>query len=196
MLGAADAGAGTGGYYRCTDAAAPERRAFLREKTAMPESFTVRPAARADVAAILAMIRELAEFEHLTHLCTATAAQLEQELFGADATAEALIAVSGGEPAGYAIYFHNLSTFLGRKGLYLEDLYVRPVHRHRGCGRALLIAVARIAAERSCARFEWMALDWNTPAIDFYEKLGAEQLKEWRLLRVTGDALRKLAALR
>ncbi len=162
----------------------------------MPESFTVRPAARADVAAILAMIRELAEYEHLTHLCTATAAQLEQELFGADATAEALIAVSGDEPAGYAIYFHNLSTFLGRKGLYLEDLYVRPVHRHHGCGRALLIAVARIAAERNCARFEWMALDWNTPAIDFYEKLGATQMKEWRLLRVTGDALRKLAALR
>jgi len=162
----------------------------------MPESFTVRPAARTDVAAILAMIRELAEYEQLTHLCTATAAQLEQELFGADATAEALIAVSGDEPAGYAIYFHNLSTFLGRKGLYLEDLYVRPAHRHHGCGRTLLIAVARVAAERNCARFEWMALDWNTPAIDFYEKLGAAQMKEWRLLRVTGDALRKLAGLR
>jgi GNAT superfamily N-acetyltransferase len=161
----------------------------------MPLSFTVRPAQRGDVAAILAMIRELADYEHLTHLCTATAAQLEQELFGTDATAEALIASSGDESVGYAIYFHNLSTFLGRKGLYLEDLYVRPAHRHRGCGRALLIAVARIAAERGCARFEWMALDWNAPAINFYEKLGATQMAEWRLLRVTGDALRKLAEL-
>ena len=162
----------------------------------MPPAFTVRPAQRSDVSSILKMIRELAEFEHLTHLCTATTAQLEQELFGPEATAEALIAESDGTSVGYAIYFHNLSTFLGRKGLYLEDLYVRPSHRHRGCGRALLIAVARIAAERSCARFEWMALDWNTPAIDFYEKLGAAQMKEWRLLRVTGDALKKLAAMR
>ena len=162
----------------------------------MPPTFTVRPAERGDIAAILAMIRELADYEHLTHLCTATDAQLEQELFGPDATAEALIAQSANEPVGYAIYFHTLSTFLGRKGLYLEDLYVRPAHRHLGCGRALLIAVARIAAERGCARFEWMALDWNTPAIDFYEKLGATQMAEWRLLRVTGDALRKLADLR
>ena len=162
----------------------------------MQNSFTVRPAERGDVAAILAMIRELAEFEHLTHLCTATAEQLERELFGENTTAEALIAASGDEPVGYAIYFHNFSTFLGRKGLYLEDLYVRPAQRHRGCGRALLIAVARIAAERGCARFEWMALDWNTTAIDFYEKLGASQMAEWRLLRVTGDALRKLAELR
>ena len=162
----------------------------------MTQTFTVRAAERGDVAAILAMIRELAEFEHLTHLCTATATQLEQELFGPDATAEALIAASGDEPVGYAIYFHNFSTFLGRKGLYLEDLYVRPAHRHRGCGRALLIAVARIATARSCARFEWMALDWNTPAISFYEKRGAAQMAEWRLLRVTGDALRRLAELR
>ena len=161
----------------------------------MTQTFTLRPAERGDVAAILAMIRELAEYEHLTHLCTATAAQLEEELFGPDATAEALIAADGDEPIGYAVYFHNLSTFLGRKGLYLEDLYVRPAHRHGGCGRALLIAVARIAAARGCARFEWMALDWNTPAIDFYEKLGATQMAEWRLLRVTGDALHKLAEL-
>ena len=162
----------------------------------MTPSFTVRPAQPADVAAILAMIRELAEFEHLMHLCTATEAQLEDELFSAHAAAEALVAVSGDEPIGYAIYFHNLSTFLGRKGLYLEDLYVRPAHRHLGCGRALLIAVARIAFERGCARFEWMALDWNTPAISFYEKLGAVQMTQWRLLRVTGDALKKLAEMR
>lgn len=161
----------------------------------MPHSFTVRPAVRADVAAILGMVRELAEFEHLAHLCTASEAQMTQELFGAKPVAEALIAESEGAPAGYAIYFHNLSTFLGRRGLYLEDLYVRPAQRHRGCGRALLLAVARIAHERNCGRFEWMALDWNTSAIEFYEKLGAEQLAEWRLLRVTGDALEKMAKL-
>lgn len=161
----------------------------------MPQPFTVRPAERADVPAIFAMIREFADFERLTHLCTATASELEKGLFGPDATTEALIAVSAGETAGYAVFFHNFSTFLGRKGLYLEDLYVRPSHRHHGCGRALLIAVARIAAERNCARFEWMALDWNTPAIAFYEKLGATQMAEWRLLRVTGDELRKLAEL-
>lgn len=161
----------------------------------MPQSFTIRPAVRADAAAILAMIRELAEFEKLTHLCTASEQQLADELFGAKPVAEALMALSAGEPAGYAIYFHNLSTFLGRRGLYLEDLYVRPAQRHRGCGRALLLAVARIARERNCGRFEWMALDWNTNAIDFYEKLGAQQLGEWRLLRVTSDALEKMAKL-
>ena len=162
----------------------------------MCETISVRPAQAGDVPAILGMIRELAEFEHLMHLCTATEAQLTQELFGPHATAEALLALSGDQVVGYAIYFHNFSTFLGRKGLYLEDLYVRPEHRHRGCGRALLIAVAKIAAARNCARFEWMALDWNTSAIDFYEKLGATQMAEWRLLRVTGDALQKLAELR
>jgi GNAT superfamily N-acetyltransferase len=162
----------------------------------MTDSFDVRAAERGDVTAILAMIRELAEYEHLTHLCTATTAQLEQELFGDEAAAEALIATSADEPVGYAIFFHNFSTFIGRKGLYLEDLYVRPSHRHHGCGRALLLAVARIAAGRNCARFEWMALDWNAPAIDFYEKLGAQQMPEWRLLRVTGDALTQMANLK
>lgn len=157
--------------------------------------FDIKPATPADVAPILSMIRELAEFEHLTHLCTADEKQLTDELFGADAVAEALIARDGNEPVGYAIFFHNLSTFLGRRGLYLEDIYVRPAFRHRGCGRALLIAVARIAHERKCGRFEWMALDWNTNAIEFYEKLGAQQLTEWRLLRVTGDAIGKLARL-
>ncbi|MDB5801418.1 MAG: acetyltransferase domain protein [Rhodocyclales bacterium] len=162
----------------------------------MSETFQVRAAERGDVGTILAMIRELAEYEELTHLCTATEDQLAAELFGPDAAAEALVAVAGGEAVGYAIFFHNFSTFLGRRGLYLEDLYVRPSHRHQGCGRALLLAVARIAAERRCARFEWMALDWNTPAIDFYEKLGATQMREWRLFRATGDALDALAKLK
>src|SRR4051812_19810215 len=162
----------------------------------MPHSFTIPPAGPAHVKTNFAMIPGPAHFEHLTHLCAATAAQLEEELFGKAAKAEALIALNGDEAVGYAIYFHNFSTFLGRGGLYLEDLYVRPAHRHLGCGRALLIAVARIAAERKCGRFEWMALDWNSSAIEFYEKLGAQQMAQWRLLRVTGDALRKLADMR
>ena len=162
----------------------------------MTQALTLRPATRADVPVLLMMIRELAEFEHLTHLCTATEGELAQELFAPGATAEVLLAFSADEAAGYALYFRNFSTFLGRKGLYLEDLYVRPPHRHRGCGRELLVAVARIAAQRGCARFEWMALDWNTAAIGFYEKLGARQMSEWRLMRVTGDALRALAEMR
>jgi GNAT superfamily N-acetyltransferase len=105
-----------------------------------------------------------------------------------------LIAREAGEAVGFALYFHNYSTFLGRKGLFLEDLFVRLAHRRRGCGRALLLAVARIAAERGCGRFEWMALDWNEPALDFYRQLGASEMSEWRLLRVTGDALTRLAA--
>ena len=162
----------------------------------MSERFEIRAAARGDVAAIHAMVRELAEYEKLTQLCVSTAAQIEQELFGDSHNAEALIAREAGEPVGFALYFHNYSTFLGRKGLYLEDLFVRPAHRRRGCGRALLLAVARIAAERGCGRFEWMALDWNEPALEFYRQLGASEMSEWRLLRVTGDALARLAASR
>ncbi len=159
----------------------------------MTDALLIRNATRTDVPALFAMVRELAEYEHLTHLCVATEAHLERELFGPEANSEALIGISGGEPAGFALYFHNFSTFLGRKGLYLEDLFVRPAHRHHGCGRALLTAVARIAAERGCGRLEWMTLDWNAPAIRFYEALGAKQMSEWRLFRVTGDALRKMA---
>ena len=162
----------------------------------MTDKFTLRKAERADIPAVLTMIRELAEYEHLTHLCTATETQLAQELCAPGATAEALIALTGEEPVGYAIYFHSFSTFLGRKGLYLEDLYVRPSHRHKGYGRTLLTALARIAVERGCARFEWMVLNWNKPAIDIYEKLGARQMGEWRLMRTTGDELHALADMR
>jgi len=168
----------------------------VNEDATMSERFEIRAASRGDVAAIHAMVRELAEYEKLTQLCVSTAAQIEQELFGDRRNAEALIAREAGEPVGFALYFHNYSTFLGRKGLYLEDLFVRPAHRRRGCGRALLLAVARIAAERGCGRFEWMALDWNEPALDFYRQLGASEMSEWRLLRVTGDALARLAASR
>ncbi len=159
----------------------------------MKDGLLIRNATRADVPALFAMVRELAEYEQLTHLCVATEAHLERGLFGPEANAEALIAMNGAEPAGFALYFHTFSTFLGRKGLYLEDLFVRPLHRHRGCGRALLTAVARIAAQRGCGRLEWMALDWNAPAIRFYEENGAKQMKEWRLFRVTGEALDEFA---
>ena len=159
----------------------------------MTDGFLVRNAARADVPALFAMVRELAEYERLTHLCVATEAHLERGLFGPEVNVEALIATRGAEPAGFALYFHTFSTFLGRKGLYLEDLFVRPPHRNRGCGRALLTAVARIAAQRGCGRLEWMVLDWNAPAIRFYEEIGAKQMKEWRLFRVTGEALDEIA---
>ena len=162
----------------------------------MSEPFSIRSAVRGDVAAIHSMIRELAEYERLADLCVATEAQIAQELFGPNSNAEALVASIDGEVVGFALYFHNFSTFLGRKGLYLEDLLVRPAHRRRGYGRALLLAVARIAQERGCGRFEWMALDWNEPAIGFYERLGAQQMSEWRLFRVTGEALSALAAMR
>ena len=153
----------------------------------------IRRAARADVPALLGLIRGLAEYERLTPLVTATEDGLAETLFGTQANAEALLAEVDGEPVGFALYFHNMSTFLGRRGLYLEDLFVLPSHRRRGIGKALLAECARIAHKRSCGRFEWMALDWNTPAIEFYKSLGASEMAEWRLFRMTGDALARLA---
>ena len=141
------------------------------------------------------MIRALADYEKLSHLVVATESLLERGLFGDGSRAEALVCRAGGETVGMALYSHNFSTFLGRKGLYLEDLFVKPEHRGRGYGKALLLALARIAVERKCGRFEWMVLDWNTPSIRFYESLGAVGMQEWRLFRVTGEALEKLARM-
>jgi GNAT superfamily N-acetyltransferase len=155
---------------------------------------SIRPAAPADVPVLLELIRGLAEYERLSHLVAADAATLERELFAPGANVEAVIGFADGEPVGFAVYFHNFSTFLGRRGLYLEDLFVQPAHRRRGYGRALLRHVARIAHARGCGRFEWMALDWNAPAIGFYTSLGAVEMAEWRLFRVTGEALARLAA--
>ena len=155
----------------------------------------IRPATHGDIPALLRLIRALAVYEKLEHLVVADEAQLERELFGEGSRAEALLCRAGGEAVGMAIYFHNFSTFLGRKGLYLEDLFVEPAHRGRGCGKALLLALARIAHERGCGRFEWMVLDWNEPAIRFYESLGAVRMDEWHLFRVTGEALEKLARM-
>jgi GNAT superfamily N-acetyltransferase len=155
--------------------------------------FVIRPAAPADVAAIHAMIRALAAYEKLAHLCVATEADLAAALFGERPAAEVLLATRDGEPAAFALYLHNFSTFLGRPGLWLEDLYVRPEHRRGGCAQALLRALAGIARERGCGRFEWAVLDWNTPAIDFYRSLGATVLPDWRIVRVVGPALESLA---
>ncbi|MCP3717034.1 MULTISPECIES: GNAT family N-acetyltransferase [Paraburkholderia] len=155
---------------------------------------TIRAATAADVGAMHALMYELAEFEKLTHLFTGTADGLADALFGTRPAAEALVAEDAGRIVGYALFFHNYSTFLSRRGLYLEDLYVQPSQRGTGLGTAMLRALAAIAVERGCARFEWTVLDWNTPAIGFYEKLGATVLPDWRVVRMTGDALEKLAA--
>ncbi len=159
----------------------------------MIQPLAIRRATEQDVPVLLEFIRELAQYERLTHLLSVTGAQLAPELFGESAHVEALLGHCGGEPAAFAVYFHNFSTFLGRKGLYLEDLYVRPAYRRRGYGRAMLVELARIAHERGCGRFEWTVLDWNKPAIDFYRSLGADLLEDWRICRVTGAALQRLA---
>src|SRR5688572_9606692 len=159
--------------------------------TRVPD-LTIRYATRNDVPVLLALIRELAEFEKLLHVVQADEATLADELFGTPRVAEALIAELSGEVVGFALFFHNFSTFVGRKGLYLEDLYVRPHARRRGVGRCLVSFVARIAVERNCGRFEWAVLDWNTHAVDFYRALGAMPMSDWTVQRVTGEALQRL----
>ena len=156
-------------------------------------AFRILPATPRDVPDVLAMIEALAEYERLRHLCVATEAGLHDALFGARAAAEVLVGWEGSAPIAFALFFHNFSTFLGRKGLYLEDLFVRPPYRGRGYGRALLVHLARIAVARDCGRFEWAVLDWNAAAIGFYESLGATLLPDWRITRVTGPALARLA---
>lgn len=159
-----------------------------------PAPMRIRPAEPADVRALLALIRELAQYERLEEQAVATAELLRQHLFGAQPAAEALVAeADGGETVGYALFFTTFSTFAGRPGIWLEDLFVQPAHRRAGIGRALLAEVAGIAAERGCARLEWSALDWNEPALAFYRALGAQSLPEWVLHRVEGAAIRGLA---
>lgn len=153
----------------------------------------IDPATPADVPVILQLIRELAEFERLLHEVTASEEQLHRQLFGPEPRAEVVIARAGEDVAGFALFFHNFSTFLAKPGIYLEDLYVRPNFRGQGYGAALLRYLARLALERGCGRFEWSVLDWNQRAIDFYKSLGAVPMNEWTTYRVTGDALRRLA---
>jgi GNAT superfamily N-acetyltransferase len=152
------------------------------------------PAAEQDVALILSFIRKLAEYEKLSHMVVATEDLLRETLFGERRVAEVVIAYLSDDPVGFALYFHNFSTFLGRPGIYLEDLFVDPPHRGKGVGKALLIHLAKVAMERNCGRLEWAVLDWNTPSIEFYKGLGAVALDDWTLFRVTGAVLTKLAA--
>ena len=156
---------------------------------------SIREATPEDVPEILAMIHELADYEKAPGEVVATPGLLREALFGPDPAVYALMAVDDAseEVVGFALWFRNFSTWLGRHGVYLEDLYVRPAHRGHGYGKALLQALARIAVERGYGRFEWWVLDWNTPAIDFYRSIGAEPMDEWTVQRVTGEALRRLA---
>jgi GNAT superfamily N-acetyltransferase len=156
-------------------------------------NFIIRAATENDVAVILALIKELAEYEHLSHEVEATEEDLRQSLFGVRPVAEALIGEHKGIAISFALFFYNFSTFLGKPGIYLEDLYVKPEYRNNGFGRKMLAHIARLAKERNCGRFEWSVLDWNEPAIRTYDRLNATPMKEWILYRLTGEALNKLA---
>jgi GNAT superfamily N-acetyltransferase len=160
----------------------------------MVAPFVIRSAARADVPALLGLIRELAVYERLEDQVLATEELLAEGLFGERPAAEALIAERDSEPAGYALWFTTFSTFVGKPGIWLEDVFVLPAHRRAGLGRALLARVAAVAVERDCGRLEWSALHWNEPALAFYRSLAAEPLREWIVHRLTGDALQRLAA--
>lgn len=161
-------------------------------------SFHIAPARPQDAGIVVDLVRQLAEYEKLSHLVVATEERVRDELFGPRPVIECVLAWEGegGEarPVGFALYFHNFSTFLARRGVYLEDLFVVPASRGRGYGKALLRHVARLAVERGCGRFEWSVLDWNQPAIDFYRAMGAEVLPDWRICRVSGEALARLGS--
>ena len=157
------------------------------------DDVVVRASRPDDVGAVHALIRELAVFEKLEHLCTGTAQALAGALHGPRPAADVLVAELRGEIVGFALFFPTFSTFLARPGLWLEDLYVQPAHRARGIGTKLLRAVAGVAVARGCGRFEWAVLDWNAPAIGFYERMGATVMPDWRIARVTGDPLDRLA---
>lgn len=156
----------------------------------------IRPAEPADIPAIFGMIFELAVFEKLEHMVVADEAMLHEALFCDKPTCEAIVGETDGEVVTFALFFHNFSTFLCKKGLYLEDLYVKQSMRGRGYGKQMLVALAQIATERDCGRFEWSVLDWNASAISFYEGMGATIMPDWRICRVTGEALTHLSAQR
>lgn len=162
--------------------------------TTSTPAHTLRPAAPADVPAIVGLIHELADFEKLTHLCVVTPELLLPQLFGERPAAEAVVAEVDGQVVAFALFFTNFSTFLAKPGLYLEDLYVQPAFRGRGLGQALLKHLGTLAVQRGCGRFEWSVLDWNANAIALYEKMGATVMPEWRICRVTGAALQAFAS--
>jgi len=160
--------------------------------TAAPE-LRILPAKESDVALVLSFIRKLADYEKMSDEVVATEDLIREGLFGARPVAEVVLAYLAEEPVGFALYFHNFSTFLGRQGIYLEDLFVDPPHRGKGIGKALLIHLAKIAKERNCGRLDWSVLDWNTPSIEFYKSLGAVPLDAWTQFRLTGEPLARLA---
>ena len=160
----------------------------------MDNPFALEPVTPSDVAELLALIRELARFERLEHEVVATEPLLAEALFGESRNVEALIAREGAEAVGFALWFHDFSTFVGRRGLYLEDLYVRPEYRGRGYGKAMLVHLARLAVARGCGRMEWAVLDWNVRAEGFYRSLGAEPKSEWTIFRLSGEALEAAAS--
>jgi len=155
--------------------------------------FSIRQATEQDVSLILSFIRRLAEYERLSHAAVMTEQMLRENLFGVRRYAEVLLGYADDTPVAFAVFFHNFSTFLGRPGLYLEDLFVIPEMRGKGFGRAMLVELAKIARERKCGRFEWAVLDWNEPAIQFYKSLGAVAMDDWTIFRVSGEALERLA---
>jgi GNAT superfamily N-acetyltransferase len=155
--------------------------------------FRIRPAQLGDVPTILVLIRDLAEYERAPNEVVTTEEQLRKHLFGPQPAAEVLLGEEAGVPVCFALFFHNFSTWMGRRGLYLEDLFVKPAVRGRGYGRALLVRLAQIARERECGRMEWAVLDWNEPAIQFYRKLGARPNDEWTIFRLTTDGITQLA---
>lgn len=159
-----------------------------------PNGLDIRPAEAAEAPLVHCLILELAEYEKLTHEAVVTVDDVRRTLFGERPYAEVLIARWRGEPVGFALFFHNYSTFLGKPGIYLEDVYVRQEHRGRGIGKALLVRLAVIARERDCGRIDWMVLGWNQSSIDFYHRLGAVPMDEWRHFRLSGDELAALAA--
>ncbi|TMG25814.1 MAG: GNAT family N-acetyltransferase [Chloroflexi bacterium] len=156
-------------------------------------TISIRPATPNDVPTVAFLIRALSQYEKLEHEVTMTEDRLRATMFGPRPYAEALLAEDAGKPVGFALFFHNYSTFLAQPGLYLEDLYVPESHRGKGIGKSLLVQLAKIAVERNCGRLEWAVLDWNVDAIGFYEKLGAKPNSEWTVYRLTGDSLNSLA---
>ena len=156
-------------------------------------NFMIRTGTEEDAPVIFSLIKELAEYEHLAHEVVASVDDIRRTLFGERPFAETLIGEYGGLPISFALFFYNFSTFIGKPGIYLEDLYVQPEHRGKGFGSKMLAHIAALARERNCGRFEWSVLNWNTPAIRTYEKLGATPMKEWILYRLSGEALDRLA---
>lgn len=159
------------------------------------DQFSLRMAETEDIPLILDFIRKLADYEQLSHEVVATEEDLEKHLFGQEKVAEVILGYEGEVPVGFALFFHNFSTFLGKPGIYLEDLFVLEEYRGKGYGKTLLTYLAKLAMERDCGRLEWAVLDWNEPAIEFYESLGATLLNEWIVNRVSGESLDKLAEM-